>query len=174
VNEFPRGSAIVVMGVSGAGKSTLGQALADELGVRFVEGDSLHPAANVAKMAAGIPLDDADRWPFLNEVATALSANRAEGVVVSCSALKRSYRDLLRSNAGPIIFILPFLDRATLSGRLASRSGHFMPSALLDSQLATLDPPAADEEAVTVDGTLPVEAQVAAVRTALAQRPLSG
>jgi gluconokinase len=166
--------AIVVMGVSGAGKSTLGSALGDALGYRFVEGDALHPPANVAKMAAGIPLDDADRQSFLGNVAAALATHRDEGVVASCSALKRAYRDLLRRSAGPIVFVLPMLDRAALARRLSGRAGHFMPAALLDSQLATLEPPAADEDAIMVDGTLPIEAQVAAVLAALGQGPLGG
>jgi len=166
--------AIVVMGVSGAGKSTLGRALGDALGFRFVEGDALHPAANVAKMAVGIPLDDADRRPFLENVAAALVAHREAGVVASCSALKRGYRDLLRERAGPIAFVLPMLDRATLAARLAGRAGHFMPPALLDSQIAALDPPAADENAITVDGALPIAAQVAAVLAALGRGPLGG
>lgn len=174
MNDAARNLAIVVMGVSGAGKSTLGQALADALGCRFVEGDALHPAANVAKMAAGIPLDDADRRPFLENVAAALAARRGDGVVASCSALKRGYRDLLRSIAGPIVFVLPTLTRETLAARIAARAHHFMPAALLDSQLATLDPPGPDENAVTVDGTLPIEVQVAAVLTAIGQPPQGG
>ena len=165
---------IVVMGVSGAGKSTLGRALADALGYGFVEGDALHPAANVAKMAAGIPLDDADRWPFLENVAAALVAGRGAGVVASCSALKRGYRDLLRSRAGPITFVLPMLDRAGLEGRIAGRAGHFMPASLLDSQLATLDPPGADENAIIVDGTLAVTAQVCAVLARLGEGVVDG
>jgi gluconokinase len=169
VSRHGRDQAIVVMGVSGAGKSTLGRALGDALGYRFVEGDALHPAANVAKMAAGIPLDDADRRPFLENVAAALAVYRGEGVVASCSALKRGYRDLLRSRAGPIVFVLPMIDRAGLAARLSRRVDHFMPAALLDNQLATLDPPAADENAVTVDGALPIEAQVSAVLASLGQ-----
>jgi gluconokinase len=174
VNPAAPEQAIVVMGVSGAGKSTLGKAIGDALGFRFVEGDALHPAANVAKMAAGIPLDDVDRGPFLENVAAALALYRTDGVVASCSALKRSYRDLLRRGAGPILFVLPLLDPADLAARLAGRTGHFMPATLLASQLATLDPPAADEDAIVIDGTLPTEAQVTAVLAAMALRPPGG
>jgi len=159
------------MGVSGAGKSTLGEALGNALGVRFVEGDALHPAANVTKMAAGIPLNDADRIPFLENVAAALAQYRDEGVVASCSALKRSYRDRLRRGAGPLLFVLPLLGREDLVDRLAHRAGHFMPASLLASQLDTLDPPAADEDAITVDGRLSTDAQVQAVLAALKIRP---
>ena len=155
------GGAIVVMGVSGCGKSTLGQALADVLGWRFVEGDALHPTGNVAKMAAGIPLDDADRQPFLENVADAIVAARKTGVVASCSALKRAYRDLIRARAGPVTFVLPLLDRPALAARMMHRPGHFMPPALLDSQLATLEKPGADEQAILIDGAAPVASQVA-------------
>jgi gluconokinase len=159
---------IVVMGVSGAGKSTLARALAQALQWKFIEGDDLHPAANVAKMSAGIPLTDEDRRPFLRAVADAIAQNRAVGVVVSCSALKRAYRDSIRERAaGPVIFVLPNLTRAQLVARLEQRTGHFMPVSLLDSQLATLEPPAADENAVVVDGTLDRRAQLAQVRAAL-------
>jgi carbohydrate kinase (thermoresistant glucokinase family) len=151
--------AIVVMGVSGSGKSTLGQALAAALGWPFVEGDSLHPPANIAKMAAGTPLNDADRQPFLENVARAIVA-RPEGVVVSCSALKRVYRDLIRSIAGDVTFVLPTLTREQLQARMEQRSNHFMPAALLESQLRTLEMPGADEDAIQVEGQLPVDEQV--------------
>ena len=158
--------AIVIMGVSGSGKSTLGQALADTLGWSFVEGDALHPPANIAKMSAGTPLDDDDRRPFLENVSQAILA-RPEGVVVSCSALKRAYRDLIRSIAGDVTFVLPMLSREQLQARMARRAGHFMPAALLDSQLQTLEVPGADERAIQMDGDLPVEAQVERVMAAL-------
>ena len=139
---------VVVMGVSGSGKTTVGAALADALGLRFVDGDALHPAANVAKMAAGIPLDDADRAPWLDAVGAVLAAGP---VVVACSALKRVYRDRLRAAAPDLDLV--FLDgsRELLASRMAARPGHFMPASLLDSQLATLEPPTADEHPVTVD-----------------------
>lgn len=153
--------AIVVMGVSGCGKSTLGRALADALGWRFVEGDALHPPENIAKMAAGISLDDEDRRPFLENVAAALAEHRVIGVVAACSALKRGYRDMLRTRAGELTFVLPVLKRDALLSRMTERDGHFMPASLLDSQLATLERPGSDEQAILVDGTAPVEEQVA-------------
>lgn len=158
--------AIVVMGVSGCGKSTLARALAERLGYRFVEGDELHPAANVAKMAAGIPLDDADRAPFLDAVGRALA--EPGGVVASCSALKRAYRDRLRALAGDVLFVLPDLAIGQVRERLARRAGHFMPTSLLDSQFAALEPPGPDERAIHVDGALPVEQQVAKALTQIA------
>ena len=162
--------AIVVMGVSGSGKTTLGQALAARLGLPFIEGDSLHPASNIAKMAAGQPLDDADRLPFLENVANTLTAHRETGSVVSCSALKRSYRDLLRARAGDILFVLPVVDRAALAARLARRSGHFMPASLLDSQLEALEALQPDESGVTVDGDATTDAQLSRVLAALDAR----
>ena len=152
------------MGVSGSGKSTLGQALADALGWRFIEGDTLHPPSNIAKMAAGTPLTDGDRQPFLENVARSIVV-LPEGVVVSCSALKRAYRDLIRSIAGDVTFVLPMLTREQLQFRMAQRANHFMPAALLESQLQTLELPGADEDAVQIDGTLSVEAQVNRVLT---------
>lgn len=145
---MPFSRPVVVMGVSGSGKSTVGAALADALGVRFVDGDSLHPAANVAKMAAGIPLDDSDRVPWLDAVAAVLAAGP---VVVACSALRRVYRDRLRA-AAPALELV-FLDgsRELLASRMARRPGHFMPTTLLESQLATLERPGADEHPLTAD-----------------------
>jgi gluconokinase len=161
-------AAIVVMGVSGAGKSTLGCALATALGCRFVEGDTLHPAANVAKMAAGIPLDDNDREPYLERVAQVCAAGAAAGVVVSCSALKRRYRDVIRKHAPTTRFVLPLLDHAQLAERLNRRRNHFMPASLLDSQLAALEPPAADEHVILVDGASGTSLQVALALASLA------
>ncbi|MEP6883227.1 MAG: gluconokinase [Gammaproteobacteria bacterium] len=162
--------AVVIMGVSGCGKSTLGRALAAALDWRFVEGDALHPPANIVKMAAGIPLQDEDRWPFLEHVAQAIIAGRPSGMVVSCSALKRSYRDFLRERVGKVTFLLPVTDRERLVARLAQRPHHFMPVSLLDSQLATLESPAADEAAILVDGAAATDAQVAYVLAALRSR----
>lgn len=159
--------AIVIMGVSGCGKSKLGRELAAALGVRFVEGDTLHPEGNIAKMSAGVPLDDIDREPFLLNVVAALVVGKARGVVVSCSALKRSYRDVIRSRAGDVTFVWPRVDRAVLAERLARRRDHHMPASLLDSQLETLEPPAADEHAIVVDGADTTPAQVAQALTAL-------
>lgn len=146
---------VVVMGPSGNGKSTLGAALADRLALPFIEGDDCHPPANLAKMARGEPLDDADRAPFLAAVGAALAA-RPGGAVAACSALKRRYRDQLRAAVPQVLFVLPQIDRATLHQRMASRAGHFMPPSLLDSQLAALELPAAGEQALLVDGTLPL------------------
>lgn len=144
--------AIVVMGVAGSGKTTIGEALAKRLGAAFIEGDGLHPAANVAKMAAGTPLADEDRWPWLDAVAAAIARDRAAGpAVAACSALKRSYRDRLRAGAGPLLFVFPDGSREMLAARLQSRRGHFFPASLLDDQLATLEPPQADEDFLRVD-----------------------
>jgi gluconokinase len=162
--------AVVVMGVSGCGKSTLGQALADALGWRFVEGDTLHPPANVAKMAAGVPLDDDDRRPFLEAVAGAIAAEPGRGVVAACSALKRRYRDLLRAQGGRAMFVLPMLGRAALESRMKTRTGHFMPASLLDSQLAALELPAEDEAAVLVNGEASLADQVAEALAGLKAR----
>ena len=161
--------AIVVMGASGCGKTTLGKALADALGWRFIEGDSLHPPANIAKMASGVALTDEDREPFLRNVAQAIIAARPQSVVVACSALKRSYRDLIRAHAGEVAIVLPGLDRSDLLARLEQRPHHFMPAALLDSQLQTLEPPGADERALVLDGGLSTAAQVQHVRDAIAR-----
>ena len=166
--------AIVIMGVSGCGKSTLGRALAAQLGWPFIEGDTLHPPANLAKMAAGIALDDEDRLPFLTRVATACARGKATGVVVSCSALKRRYRDLIRAQAGDVTFVLPVLDRAQLFARLAQRQDHFMPASLLASQLAALEAPDPDEYAVLIDGSAPLAAQITGTLSALQHRPPHG
>ena len=165
---------IVVMGVAGSGKTTIASGLAEGLGVPFVEGDSLHPGANVKKMAAGIPLTDDDRWPWLEAIGARMEVERVtgHGVVVSCSALKRVYRDCLRKEVhGKVQFILLDGSRDTISDRMKQRKGHFMPPALLDSQFATLEKPAPDEDAVILDisHTVPallIEAAMAVARTA--------
>jgi gluconokinase len=155
------------MGVSGCGKSTLGRALAEQLDWCFVEGDSLHPSRNIEKMTAGLPLDDEDREPFLERVAETIAAARNRGIVVSCSALKRGYRDLIRARAGEVTFVLPLATRDVLASRLSQRADHFMPTSLLDSQLAALEQPELDEHAILVDGSLPTAAQVAQVLAVL-------
>jgi gluconokinase len=156
---------VVVMGVSGCGKSTVGRALAERLGLHFVEGDSLHSERNVAKMAAGTPLTDADRHGWLQAVAEQLNnpTAAAGGVVASCSALKRSYRELLRAGAPDLRFVYLHGAPALLAERLAARSGHYMPASLLQSQLDTLEPPAADEGAITLDISMPPAALVEAI-----------
>ncbi|MFI6046837.1 gluconokinase [Nocardia sp. NPDC051321] len=144
---------VVVMGVSGSGKSTVGRALAAELGVEYAEGDDFHPAANIAKMAAGIPLDDADRAPWLDLVAAWMGDRTEQGGVITCSALKRAYRDRLRAAAPDAFFLHLAAPREELAHRMTDRTGHFMPSSLLDSQLAALEPLAGDERGSTVDAT---------------------
>lgn len=160
---------VVVMGVSGCGKSTVGRALADRLGVNFVEGDALHSDRNVAKMAAGIALTDADRHGWLQAVAEQLNNATAEavGVVASCSALKRQYRDLLRSGAPDLRFVFLHGSRALLAERMAARSGHYMPPSLLQSQLDTLEPPGPEEHPITLDIAEPPERLVEAAVHAL-------
>lgn len=143
---------IIVMGVSGCGKTTFGEALASRLATPFVEGDRLHPAENVAKMSAGVPLTDADRWPWLDLVGAALRAG--PDIVGSCSALKQIYRDRLRSAVGPSLrFVCLKLARAELERRMSARQGHFMPTTLLDSQLATFELPMAESDVLILDGT---------------------
>lgn len=139
------------MGVSGSGKSLIGAALARRLDVAFLEGDDLHPPANVAKMAQGIPLDDTDRAPWLAAIHAWIASRAGRGGVASCSALKHAYRDTLRDDVSPApAFVLLAPDRDTLTDRLGHREGHFMPVALLDSQIATLEPPASDERAIVL------------------------
>ncbi|MBY4633044.1 gluconokinase [Rhizobium croatiense] len=145
--------AVVVMGVSGCGKSSVGAGIAARNGVRFVEGDQLHPAANVEKMAQGIPLTDADRLPWLDRIGDEIKTaqKRPQGLVISCSALKRSYRDRLRQAAGGrLAFVFLEGSRDLLLSRMQARQGHFMPASLLDSQLQTLEPPTGEAGVVTV------------------------
>jgi gluconokinase len=147
------------MGVSGSGKSTLGEALADALGCSFLEGDTFHAAASIAKMRAGKPLDDADRWPWLDRLGAAMGAAATrEGVAVAaCSALKRAYRERLAAAAGvPVRFVLLDVNRAELQDRMDARQAHYMPASLLDSQLATLERPGPDEDVLVLDGARPV------------------
>jgi gluconokinase len=153
--------AVIVMGVASCGKTSVGAALAAMLGAAFIEGDRLHPPSNIQKMSAGIPLTDEDRWPWLSQVGMALRGG--EGVVASCSALKRAYREHIeRAARRPVSFV--FLDggRELLARRIAAREDHFMPASLLDSQLATLEAPSADERARRFDVALPVDAIVTA------------
>ena len=149
---------IVVMGVSGCGKSTVGRVLAERLGWVFQEGDDLHPASNVAKMRAGVPLTDEDRWPWLDRVAAWIEGRLAavESGVVACSALKRAYRERL-ARPGGVVFVHLEVDRHTLEERLAGRRGHYMPAALLASQLETLEGPGTDASVIRVDATKSVE-----------------
>jgi gluconokinase len=144
---------IVVMGVSGCGKSTVGRLLADGLGLDYLEGDDLHPPENVALMAAGVALTDADRQDWLQALAQRLADARANGrgLVLSCSALKRSYRDILRMGSPDVHFVHLHGARDLLAARMTARPGHYMPPSLLDSQLATLELPGADEHALSFD-----------------------
>lgn len=150
---------VVIMGVSGCGKSSVGAGLAARLGLNYRDGDDLHPPENVAKMRAGMPLTDADRWPWLDRVGQVLLAEAP--VIVGCSALKRAYRDHIRTAAGgPVTFVHLAGSQEVIAARMALRQGHYMPLSLLDSQFAALEPPAA-EEAITVSIDQPLEAIVA-------------
>ncbi|MFI7101230.1 gluconokinase [Streptomyces sp. NPDC050161] len=142
---------IVVMGVAGTGKTTIGPLVAAELGVTYAEGDDFHPPANIAKMSAGTPLDDTDRGPWLDAIGAWAHEQAGQGGVVSCSALKRRYRDRLRAAAPGVVFLHLTGDRALIEARMTERQGHFMPTALLDSQFATLEPLGSDERGVGVD-----------------------
>ncbi|HSU48008.1 MAG TPA: gluconokinase, GntK/IdnK-type [Arthrobacter sp.] len=144
------------MGVSGSGKTTIGDLVARELGVAFLDGDSLHPVENVAKMAAGTPLTDEDRWPWLATVGRELAGAGDGGMVLACSALRRSYRDAIREQAPDTIFLHLNGSKEVLKARTEGRTGHFMPPALLESQLATLEPLQEDERGVVVDIAAPV------------------
>lgn len=157
--------AIVVMGVSGAGKTAVARRLAQLLDAPFCEGDELHPPANIARMAAGIALTDADRAPWLDRVGEWLADNRHG--VAACSALRRAYRDRLRAAAPGTRFALLDVPEAVLRDRMIHRPGHFMPVGLLDSQLATLEPPGADEDAVTVTEGADAQATAATIAAAL-------
>jgi gluconokinase len=152
-HSHPEAPLIVVMGVSGCGKSTIGALIADRLAIPFVDADSLHPTSNIEKMAAGIPLTDDDRWPWLATVGRVLAdAGRSgTGVVVACSALRRIYREAILTEAPATVFVHLSGTREVLASRLEGRSGHFMPTALLDSQFATLEELHADEPGIVVD-----------------------
>ena len=150
----------IVMGVSGCGKSSVGSGVAAQIGATFTDGDDLHPKANIQKMAAGIPLQDADRYPWLDKVADTLRT--AEGpCVIACSALKRKYRDQIRNRVGePVLFLYLHGSRDVLQKRMSARRGHFMPVSQLDSQLNDLEPPDNSETHITVDIDQPIQAVI--------------
>lgn len=150
---------VVVMGVSGSGKSTVGAALAQRLRVPFADGDDFHPEANIAKMTAGIALDDDDRYPWLEAIGGWMGEH-AEGGVMGCSALKRMYRDQIRRRADGVAFLLLQGSPEVIRRRQASRPGHFMPASLLNSQFATLEQLAPDEYGVTIDVDQSIDAIV--------------
>lgn len=163
---------LVVMGVSGSGKSTVGAQLAAALKLDFLEGDSLHSERNIARMASGVALTDEDRreWLELLSQHLARAYERRHGLVVSCSALKRAYRDILRRGAPGLLLVHLTGDQALLARRTALRPGHYMPASLLGSQLETLEPPGADENALTFNVAKPSQTIVKAVIAALAKR----
>jgi gluconokinase len=160
---------LVVMGVSGVGKSTLAEALAAHFGWPFQEGDDLHPAANIAKMKAGHALNDADRAPWLAAIGRWIDGQAAKGEpgVITCSALKRAYRDTLDRGRPQVRIVYLHGDEALVAGRVAARKGHFMPPSLLASQFADLQPPTPDEPVITVEADQPRAAQIAAVEAGL-------
>jgi gluconokinase len=168
---------IVVMGVSGSGKSTVAAGLADRLGWEFAEGDDFHPPANVEKMRSGRPLDDDDRWPWLRALAGWIGEHEKAGksVVVTCSALKRSYRDLLRDGHPSVWFAHVTADADLIRERVGHRTGHYMPPSLLDSQLSTLQPLEDDEPGASISGAgRPDEVVDALLATLRAERGLPG
>jgi gluconokinase len=142
----------VVMGVSGSGKTTIAKGVANREGWRLVEGDDFHPPANIAKMKAGTPLTDADRWPWLQAIAREIDAmrGRGESAVVTCSALKRAYRDILIGDRSGVVLVYLKGTKDLIARRMAARKGHFMPATLLDSQFATLEEPDDTEHPVVV------------------------
>ena len=152
---------IVVMGPSGSGKSTVGAALAERLGALFVDADDLHPLTNIEKMAAGIPLDDPDRMPWLALVGAALQDSAH--IVIACSALKRSYRDAIRDEAPTAFFAELAVSRAVLEDRVRNRGDHFMPTSLVESQLQAWEPLEADEQGVSVDASASIDEAVARI-----------
>lgn len=162
----------VMMGVSGSGKTTIARGVAEREGWRLLEGDAFHPPSNVAKMHAGTPLTDEDRWPWLRAIAHEIDAMRARGEqgVVACSALKRSYRDILIGDRTDVVLVYLQGSKALIAERIASRKGHFMPEALLDSQFATLEEPGPDEHPIVVSIGASPEAIVDAVVDRLRER----
>ncbi len=163
---------LIVMGVSGCGKSSVGEALAARFALPYIEGDAMHPPANIAKMSAGTPLNDDDRWPWLDALAMRLQAQAEQnvGAIASCSSLKKVYRDRLQRSSGPKTrFIFLDCSRKTLERNQSLRKGHFMPQSLLDSQLATLEPPYDEPRAIVIDGNQPFDAVIQSIVAKLEQ-----
>jgi carbohydrate kinase (thermoresistant glucokinase family) len=156
-SELP--CALVVMGVAGSGKSTIGEALSQRLGWRYADGDSFHPPVNVAKMSAGQPLTDEDRWPWLKAIAAEIERCRQEGqhIIIACSALKKAYRDILVHSRDDIRMVYLNGSHDLVADRIGHRKGHFMPPGLLDSQFAALEPPSPDERPIIVSIDASVE-----------------
>jgi gluconokinase len=166
---------VVLMGVSGSGKTTVGAALAERFSMPFIEADDLHPKANRDKMTEGIPLTDEDRWPWLNAIADEIErVCRARGhVVVACSALKRTYRDVLLRGRDDVRIVFLNGTQKLIADRLAARKGHFMPPGLLDSQFKTLEPPGLDENVIDVSIDAPVDVIVDDIVSKLGSSPAS-
>lgn len=162
---------IVVMGASGSGKSTVGTALALSLEVAFVDADDMHPASNIEKMSNGTPLDDTDRYPWLENVGHLMSKHGETGIVLACSVLRVRYRDIIRSHASRAYFVHLAGDAEVLATRMRVRSDHFMPLGLLDTQLKTLEPLGVLEAGCTVSGSAPVVDIVDAVTESWLHRP---
>ena len=162
---------LIVMGVSGCGKSTMAAALGEHLGLQMVDGDDLHLPQSVAKMRAGIALEDADRWPWLDRIGEYLAQPHPQGRVVACSALKRAYRDRIRAQAGDVCFLFLDGEFALIEQRMRQRVGHYMQAGLLDSQFRTLEKPQADEtDVIRLPITVPVQDMVAQALAALQAR----
>jgi carbohydrate kinase (thermoresistant glucokinase family) len=163
---------LVMMGVSGSGKTTVAKGVADRLGWQMLEGDKLHPPANIAKMSAGTPLTDEDRWPWLRAIAAAIDEWRTNGVsgVVACSALKRAYRDILIGPRPDVVLVYLQGSHDLIAARMAARHGHFMPPGLLDSQFATLEEPGEVERPIVASIAPPPDAIVATIIEKLRQR----
>jgi len=170
-NQLP---IVVVMGVSGSGKTVIGSGLAEALGMDFAEGDNFHPPANVSRMSAGMPLRDEDRWGWLDAIAIEIANAEAKGrgLVVTCSALKRIYRDRLRLASRRLRFVYLEISRDAAAERVAARKNHFMPASLIDSQFADLQPPTGEEHVVVLDASRPPAELVATAVKALSKAPV--